>query len=300
MIVPHEAFHSNVEAIARTLGGHRAGSGWLCFCPAHPNENTPALSITDKSGTVLLHCHAGCSQAAVIDALKAKGLWSGHSDFTIDPVAVERARVADEAERKRKIDAARTIWRGCGPITGTPAESYLASRGITLPLPRSLRFNPGLHHPSGVVLPAMVAAVVDAGGNLTGVHRTYLAHDGSGKAAVVPNKAMLGPCSTGAVRLGDWQAGDLLLGEGIETTLSAMQLSGKPGWAALSTAGMKAINLPLAVRDVTLLVDMDASHAGEQAAEACASRLTREGRAVRLAKPPAGCNDWNDAVVALS
>jgi putative DNA primase/helicase len=31
--------------------------------------------MRDVDGKVLLHCHAGCSQHDVIDALKARGLW---------------------------------------------------------------------------------------------------------------------------------------------------------------------------------------------------------------------------------
>jgi hypothetical protein len=55
--------------------GRKCGAGWIACCPAHEDHN-PSLSLRDASdGTVLLHCHTGCSQAAVIDALKAKGLW---------------------------------------------------------------------------------------------------------------------------------------------------------------------------------------------------------------------------------
>ena len=40
---------------------------------------TPSLSITDgDDGRPLVHCHAGCEQSAVIEALRAKGLWNGY------------------------------------------------------------------------------------------------------------------------------------------------------------------------------------------------------------------------------
>ena len=35
--------------------------------------NNPSLSIREADGKVLLHCHAGCTQGDVIDALKAQG-----------------------------------------------------------------------------------------------------------------------------------------------------------------------------------------------------------------------------------
>ena len=75
------------------------------------------------------------------------------------------------------------------------------------------------------------------------IHRTFLAHDGGGKAPVDPQKMMLGPCRGGAVRLG--RSGDvLMIGEGIETCLAAMQATGHPAWAALSTSGLRALDLP--------------------------------------------------------
>ncbi len=57
--------------IIKALGGH----GGKARCPAHDDKN-PSLSISDKpTGGVLVRCHAGCSQEAVIDALKSRGQW---------------------------------------------------------------------------------------------------------------------------------------------------------------------------------------------------------------------------------
>src|SRR5262245_54489201 len=48
----------------------------MALCPVHEREgSTPSLAIVDRDGHVLLKCHAGCAQKAVIDALKARGLW---------------------------------------------------------------------------------------------------------------------------------------------------------------------------------------------------------------------------------
>jgi hypothetical protein len=46
----------------------------MAKCPAHDDHN-PSLSIREVDGKILLHCHAGCAQQDVIDALKARGLW---------------------------------------------------------------------------------------------------------------------------------------------------------------------------------------------------------------------------------
>ena len=83
--------------------------------------------------------------------------------------------------------------------------------------------------------------------------------------------------------------------EGIETCLAAMQATGHPAWAALSTAGLRALDLPGDVRDAIVLADGDA--AGEAAARDCAWRWKREGRRVRIARPPQG-TDFNDMLMA--
>jgi DNA primase len=52
----------------------KSGAGYVACCPAHRDEN-PSLSITDRDGKPLVHCHAGCAQAAVISALRTRSLW---------------------------------------------------------------------------------------------------------------------------------------------------------------------------------------------------------------------------------
>lgn len=66
----------NAASIARARrGSRRSGAGWVVCCPAHEDRN-PSLSLRDSpDGQVLVHCHAGCSQAAVIAALRGLGLW---------------------------------------------------------------------------------------------------------------------------------------------------------------------------------------------------------------------------------
>ena len=82
-----------------------------------------------------------------------------------------------------------------------------------------------------------------------------------------------------------------MVGEGIETCLAAMQATGHAAWAALSTSGLRVLDLPRDVRDVIVLADGD--DPGEAAAQDCAWRWKREGRRVRIARPPQGM-DFND------
>jgi putative DNA primase/helicase len=65
---------NSVDEIVRALGGRRSGAGWIARCPAHEDRN-PSLSVSVRDGKILVHCHAGCDQRAVVEALKALGLW---------------------------------------------------------------------------------------------------------------------------------------------------------------------------------------------------------------------------------
>jgi putative DNA primase/helicase len=281
------------ESIAKALGGRKAGSGWTARCLAH-DDRTPSLSIrVADNGKVLVRCHAGCHQGRVIAALRARGLWDKNSrQFVFRTERREPVEHKLDQGGAQRSEVPLAIWQSAKPAPGTLVEIYLASRGIEMPLPGTVRFYPGLKHPAGSIWPAMVGLVTGGvNGMPKAIHRTFLARDGAGKAPVGPReKMMLGPCRGGAVRLAE--PGEvLLIGEGIETCLSAMQAAGHPAWAALSTSGLRGLDLPGNVRDVLVLADGD--DAGEAAARDCAVRWKRQGRRVRIARPPVGA-DFND------
>jgi putative DNA primase/helicase len=281
------------EIIAKALGGRKAGGAWMACCPAH-EDREPSLSITDsKGGKVLVRCHAGCDQRDVIAALRSRGVWEteGRHEGRSLRKNGRRLPAAPDPDALKRTEAALAIWQASQHAEGSPVETYLRSRGLHVSPPSVLRFHAGLKHPSGGIWPAMVALVtlgVDSAP--IAIHRTFLARDGFGKAPVDPTKMMLGPCHGGVVRLAD--LGDVLMvGEGIETCLAAMQATGHAAWAALSTSGLCALDLPRDARDVIVLADGD--EPGEAAAQACARRWNREGRRVRIARPPQGM-DFND------
>jgi putative DNA primase/helicase len=281
------------ETIAKALGGRKAGGGWTARCPAH-DDHTPSLSIRDaEENKVLVRCHAGCDQERLIAALRGRGLWAENGPRPLLRVP-RRTPVEPDQDDARRSEIALAIWQSAKPAQGTPVETYLASRGIDLPPPDALRFHAGLKHPSGGIWPAMVALVTSgADGRPLAIHRTFLARDGDGKAPVDPQKMMLGPCRGGAVRLAT-PCDVLMIGEGIETCLAAMQATGYPAWAALSTSGLRALDLPNEVRDVIVLADGD--DPGESAARDVALRWKRQGRRVRIARPPRGA-DFNDLLL---
>jgi putative DNA primase/helicase len=55
-------------------------------CPAHKDDN-PSLAITEKNGKILVHCHGGCQQKAVITELINRDLWPSKRKY--DPIVAE-------------------------------------------------------------------------------------------------------------------------------------------------------------------------------------------------------------------
>jgi|ERR1017187_1735973 hypothetical protein len=96
------------DFIARALGARRSGSGWMAKCPAH-EDNGPSLSICDRDAKLLVHCHAGCSQLEVIEALRARGLWPRQERRERTP-AERRERAHQQYQLARHLPAAQ-YWR---------------------------------------------------------------------------------------------------------------------------------------------------------------------------------------------
>jgi hypothetical protein len=271
--------------IARQLGLRRSGKRYIGACPACGYSNS--LTVHEKNGRPLVYCHACEDVDAVFSSLRQRGITTTSKD--IEPPEKRLCEI------DRKGILARELWLQSRAAAGTVVETYLRSRGILLPPPAALRFLPfASHSPSGLVLPVMIAAIcVWPANRACAVHRTFLDADGQGKANVEPARMSLGRHRGGAVRLAQ-SASHLLVGEGIETCLAAMQASGRPAWAGLSTSGMCRMDLPPTMKEITVLADGD--EPGEVAAKAAAERWVREGRRVRIARPPRGF-DFNDLLV---
>jgi hypothetical protein len=80
----------------------------MARCPAH-QERTPSFSIAEREGRVLLHCFAGCDQQAVIQALRARGLWPERRPEELSPD--ERKRLTRERAKVLRIADDIEFWR---------------------------------------------------------------------------------------------------------------------------------------------------------------------------------------------
>ena len=285
----------NARELTKRLGGRWHRSYGLARCPAH-DDREPSLSIQAGETAPLVTCHAGCDRRDVIAALHRSGLWEasdGGRQHRSRPRGDPAPSYPGPAEGH---DYARQLWQYAREAAGTPVETYLRNRGLTDTPPPTLRYQPALKYtPSGLHLPGMVAAVQASDRRLVALHRTFLRLDGRGKAQVASPRMWLGAFGDGAIRLAP-AAPELGIGEGIETCLAAMELSGVGAWAAGSANRLAHVALPSEVEHVHVFRDADAE--GAAGANAAAQRFTAEGRRVTVHSPPDGCNDFANVIEA--
>jgi len=179
------------------------------------------------------------------------------------------------------IAAGRRLFGMSQPINGTVVETYLRGRGITtLHGTGALRFHPRCYYrPDDLgpteTWPALIAAVTDLDGRLTGAHRTWLAPDGTGKAPIDTPRRAMGDLLGNAVRFG-LPSSVMAAGEGIETTLSLRcVLPDMAMAAALSAAHLAAIRFPHTLRRLYIIRDNDP--AGDGARDRLIERAVEAG-----------------------
>ncbi len=266
-------------------------------CPCH-DDSTPSLSITEKTdGTVLFHCHTGCSQSQLTEAFSQYWQTERH---------VGRGRPTN---RERAVN----LWNDALPLIAnmdTPLASYWKMRGLLIPQnwPASLRFHPEVYNresPDSEVSyhPALVAKITNAAGEQIGLHRTYLSNTGL-KATIAKPKKMLGDSKGGFVMLGDSNDTKWGVSEGIETGLAVRQALSMTIAATLSANNLEAIELPNHVNEIHIFADFDQSLVGQNAANQLAMTYLNRGLKVFLHLPepsifdlPGSKADWLDILV---
>ncbi|GLK79017.1 DUF7146 domain-containing protein [Methylopila turkensis] len=198
-------------------------------------------------------------------------------------------------------EAARRLIGMAQPITGTIVQAYLRERGITdLRGTGNLRFHPRCYyrpdeHAPTETWPAMIAAVTDLDGKITGAHRTWLDPRSRDKAPIDTPRRAMGDLLGNAVRFGI--GGEVMAaGEGIETVLSLRQaLPDMPMLAALSAAHLAAILFPDTLRRLYIVRDNDP--AGDGARDSLIERANVVGIEAIVISPALG--DFNEDLRTL-
>jgi hypothetical protein len=291
----------NAEAVCRTYlpKGRRQGRYWLCGDVQGTSGRSLYVQLfgeragkytdgaTGEHGDLLdlIRLNRGLDFRAACDEARA---------FLRLPIV--SAKRTEAPAPSGSSEAARRLFAASGSIRGTLAEHYLRQRGIILPPDISaLRYHPRCFYraPEGrQEWPALIAAVTGINGNVTGVHRTWLAPDG-GKAPVDQPRRALGHLAGNGVRFGT-VTDTMLAAEGLETALALkMIMPAMPVIAALSASHLAALNLPLRLR--RLYVARDNDEAGRLALEKLRSRAT--GIDIRALVPRA--EDFNADLLTL-
>jgi hypothetical protein len=255
----------------------------MCRCPAH-DDNRPSLSVRPGRTRLLLHCFAGCEASAILRALNAAHLLDPSAGRTDEPAPEQGDRLGNAALR---------LWGEARSIAGTLAGAYLDSRGLETGSAQ-LRFHPRTPHgpsPGTCYRPALIAAVRNESG-LIAIHRTFIAPEGAGLAALADPRCGLGRFGHGAVRLGG-NGPRLGLAEGIETALSATALFGVPCWATLGTERFRRVAIPAGVDELVLFLDHDA---GGRRAERLARDAFAQVARIHVQVPERRGEDWNDVL----
>jgi hypothetical protein len=302
----------NAESVCRAYlpAGRREGSYWI----VGDLQNNPGRSLFVRlTGPTSGPGARGKWQDAAVglhgDLLDIIRERTGISRFP-ELLAEARAHlgrpqpVLPEAPVPKKVKApggtpaaAARLFAASMLVAGTLADTYLRTRGLIQGgvMSGSLRFHPKCWHRDegqtrSIPRPALIAAVTDGAGALQGVHRTWLAHDGKGKAEVKTQRRAMGHILGNAVRLTPHDD-ILVVGEGIETMLSLSEaVPGLPVWAALSSGHLGAVLLPERVQRLYIAIDRDP--AGQRAAERLSARATEVGIAAQVLEPLLG--DFND------
>jgi phage/plasmid primase-like uncharacterized protein len=208
------------------------------------------------------------------------------------------AKVNNGDDEPQRVEAAHRVWQESVGIAGTPGEAYFERRGIALsdvPSYGGLRWHPLCPWESGTA-PCVVARFTDAvTGEARGIWRRPV--DGG-------KPKSFGPMRGTVIRL--WPDEDvttgLVIGEGVETTLSAATRFAcrgtllRPAWAAASAGNLENFPALPGIEALTILADNDANERGQDAAKQCAARWGKAGREVILYTPHKTGGDFNDAV----
>jgi hypothetical protein len=286
--------------IGRVVAMRQRGREWSGLCPFH-QEKSPSFTVNDEKG--FYHCFGCGAHGSVIDfVMNHEGLEFMpalerlEGDAGLAAESATRRESTKRAPDRQLVDggrAAAEVWAMGKPAHGTLAERWFESRGID-PLASGVldvvRFHPacpaalwprdGAPRQARRHAPALIAPILRVRGErdertlaLRGVHLTFLAEDGRGKAAFepwrdrrtgelqrAPTRVMWGSAARGAVlmparplrRGADVTAklvellagaGALIVGEGLESTLSllARYPEARLGCATLSLGNLEGV-----------------------------------------------------------
>jgi DNA polymerase len=270
-------------------------------CPFHDDPNPSCSIYVDH-----YHCHACSAHGDRLDWLmQVEGMTKAEAIVTLQDWS---GSISTEQRRdiESRVAFALEVFNEAQSFIGTIGEPYLSeTRGIDISkLPPTihevLRFHPRCVFGSRTYKPCLIALMRDPVTDTPiGIHRIGLAQD-SGTITKIDRMAL---GRIGVVKLWPTNGGQLVVGEGIETTLAAAtRISYRnapltPAWSAVAKGGLRRLPVLSHVRELILLVDHDENGEGQRAAEQCRQIWKSAGRTTVPLIPKQKGWDFNDVVL---
>ena len=255
-----------------------------------------SVSLLLSDGRVIIHGFGEADWRTMRDALRGAGFIDAAGRLAGSGI-VRPGPPMPRPDRRLRVETAARLWSEVHPLTTSdPAASYLRRRAVRAGgAARDLGFHPAaptsVYRPGRRMRPALIARVCAPDGALSAVEITYLDPNGHQTAGLAVPRKTIGLVPPGAaIRLSPI-ADEMLVGEGVMTTLSAIDRFGLPGWALMSANNLAIWTPPSGVRRV--LIAADRGMVGEGAAGRLRHRLSAGGIEVRVSLPDPPFDDWN-------
>jgi hypothetical protein len=200
----------------------------------------------------------------------------------------------EDKEAKKKSKRAIEIWHSSVDPRETIVEYYLREhRGLRLTddiAGTAIRFHGSLWFDQNTRLPGMICLMRDIKTNEPrAIHRTFLRPNTGEKV----DRRMLGSAKGTAIKFDPASISGVMIGEGVETCLSAREAGLGPGvWALGSSGAIRTFPVIAAIPTLTIIQENDATSQRDGAS--CRDRFLKAGKPVNIVRSRIG-NDLNDA-----
>lgn len=283
----------DIQSIARAMGGERTSSFTANVPGPGHRPGDRSLSITIRRGRLCVYSHAGDD-------------WKECRDYVMDRLGIDqrssRTKAAftvvsqqeEDEDAKKKAKRALEIWHGSIDPRETIVEHYLREhRGLRLTddiAGKVIRFHGSLWFDQNTRLPGMICLMRDIKTDEPrAIHRTFLHRETAGKI----DRRMLGPAKGTAIKFDPSPASGLMIGEGVETCLSAREAGLGPAvWALGSSVAIRTFPAISAIPTLTIIQENDDT--SRRDSSVCRDRYLRAGKPVNIVRSRIG-NDLNDA-----
>jgi putative DNA primase/helicase len=303
------------DQLARNLGAKKSGNQYLVRCPAHEDRH-PSCIFWQGHTAIRVKCNSGCYAEDIIAIWRDAGVWPEQGQKRRrrrgddDPAArIVLPAPAPDARALQRRDWALSIWSAAHDPKGTPAEKYLASRGLSLSAVSCevVRFHPACPRSveaggaRGCRQPAMISLMRDiVTDRPMAIHRRYLTPDGARDGKPLT----LGPVGGCAIKLTSHREtfGEALgfcsrlnITEGFETGLRLLMAGYRPLWALGAAGEIRKFPPLFAVGELAVWADHD--KAGILAAQWAVWQWREAGKRARAVMPDLPGCDFADPQV---